>query len=382
MNFKYKNQQYFIVNKFWRVALVFLFIYLLFFPIKSKAEIDSLHRGINVYLHSNPSEKDIVKLKSWGVNTIRLFVHANKERRDYDNIYLDETDRFNEKAFLEIDNLLDLSAKYDIDVILATATFPGSNKEIWNKYSYWNKLEQLYTFIANRYKNHPAVIGYHPIDEASVVRNHGSPLDRLLMRQGNWKFPDSWRSTPKDYFSLVNRVGLIINKIDPNKIVVVSGVGIWGFADNYAWMEKVNVENAVYSFNPYIPHRFANSGKRGKPIVSYNSKEERTELLKKMRPVQEFVKKNNAKIMVVGFGLSFYTEKMGAKEWMHDMLTFFEENNWSWTYFSYGIPFRSPEIVKKKSQGNWIKSETTERLLVLKQFWKLNDHSTSVHRNL
>lgn len=337
-----------------------------------KATTLSNHRGINVYMHSNPTEDDFSKLNQWGVNTIRLFIHANQERRDYDHIYKKESDHLNEKAFIKLDHLLNISAKHNIKVIIATATFPGSTKGIWSNLDYWRKLESLYAYMAKRYLKHPAVIGYHPIDEPSLLRNHGSFQDRLLMRLGHWKFPDEWRGTPKDYFKLVEKVGMTINRIDPNKIVVVSGIGIWGFADNYAWMEPVNIHNAVYSFNPYIPHKFANSGKKGKPKTVYNSEKERTKLFKKMLPVKNFSKKHNAKIIVVGFGLSLHTEGMGARDWMNDMLGFFEENKWSWTYFSYGIPFRSPEVFRKTKDGKWLRSENTERLSVLKKYWQLN----------
>ncbi|NTU74014.1 glycoside hydrolase family 5 protein [Candidatus Roizmanbacteria bacterium] len=193
-----------------------------------------------------------------------------------------------------------------------------------------------------------------------------------MMRSRAWTFPDRWRDTPKNYFKLVETVGRAINQIDPEKYVVISGVGMWGFADNYNWMHPVNVRNSVYSFNPYIPSAFANSGKKGRPIVNYISEKERGRLMEKMLPVQNFAKKHNANIIVVGFGLPYHTEGKGARDWMEDMLNFFEKNKWSWMYFSYGIPFRSPEVVGPAGKGEWIRSEDTERLTILKQYWRLN----------
>lgn len=339
----------------------------------SEAMPFSNYRGINVYFHANPSEADFYKIDAWGVNLVRIFLHANPKRRDYDHIYQDDGYSFNNKTFLKIDHIIKIAADHNIKVIIATATYPGSTGKVWSDFRYWTKLVNLYEYISRRYKDNPTVIGYHPIDEPLLVRKHGSNLDRLLMRAGHWTFPDEWRGTTKDYFKLVEKVGQTINRIDPKKIVVVAGIGIWGFSDNYAWMESVNVQNTIYSFNPYIPAAFANSGKKGKPVVSYDSEKERSKLLEKMRPVQEFAKKNNVKIIVVGFGLPFHTEGMGARDWMNDMLSFFEENHWSWTYFSYGIPFRSPEIIERAGKGGkWLKSEETERLSILKRYWRLN----------
>ncbi len=329
-------------------------------------------RGINVYFHANPNEADIKTLNEWGVNTVRLFIHANPDRRDYDHVYKSDNKTLNQTTLTKLDKLINLFSKKKIKVIIATATFIGSNKRIWNDYVYWSKLDKLYSHLAHRYKNNQNVIGFHPIDEPSLLRNHRTPSDYILMRNGTWSFPKEWKNTTKDYFNLVEKIGQTINKISPQKLVVVSGVGIWGFADNYAWMKPVKVKNVLYSFNPYIPHWFANSGKKGKPITRYDHKKDFHGLIKKMEPVKNFANKYKVPIIVIGFGISFHTEKMGAKDWMNDMLGYFEDNNWSWTYFSYGIPFRSPEIVMKSPDGKWNRSENTERLTILKKYWSLN----------
>lgn len=343
---------------------------------KELGEIDK-YRGINMYFHAEPVEDDYKLLKTWGVGVIRLFIHASKDRKDYDGIYDEGGDAFDEAALERIDRAVVMAAKYNIKVILATATFPGYNSEIWSDYAYWERLIKLWSGIASRYKSNDTVIGYHPIDEAHLVKLHGSMADYALMRSGKWRFPDAWRGTPKDYFRLIKKLGVVFGNIDPAKFIVVSGVGIWGFADNYSWMEPITGINAVYSFNPYIPADFANSGKKDKKnskvrkLASYSSVRDKERLYSVMQPVVDFARDNKAKIFVSGFGIPYTTEGMGAKEWMSDMLEFFNKNKWGWAYFSYGIPFRSPEVVGPGvKKGEWIKSEHTERLMLLKEYWQ------------
>lgn len=346
--------------------------------VNSESQVDiSMCRGINLYLHVDPTEEDIKKLSRWGVNVIRLFLHTSETRRRYIKLYDEGGVNFNAKKIEQIDRVVRLAGRFDINVILATATFPGFDKEIWSDYSCWDKHIKLWTDIASRYKNTTNVIGFHPIDEPHLVKVHGTDYDKFLMRAGKWQFPDSWRGTPKDYFELVRRLGRAINEITPNKFIVISGVGIWGFADNYRWMEPINGINAVYSFNPYIPPPFANSGKinkrtgKTKKITTYSSDKDLEKLYSAMQPVVHFAKANNASIFVSGFGIPYTTEKKGAYEWMKDMLSFFDKHGWGWAYFSYGIPFRSPEVLGPgEKRGQWHRSENTERLKVLKEHWK------------
>ncbi len=339
------------------------------------------YRGINVYFHARQGEDDYRLLASWGVKVVRLFISADSNSVDYDGIY-DEGGELATNKLDDVDQAIKLAKKYSIKVILATSTFPGDDDKIWSDYSYWEGLIKLWSEIAKRYKDNDTVIGYHPIDEPSLVRINGSILDQALMRAGKWSFPNSWRGTPKDYFALIKRLGLAIGDIDHGKFIVVSGVGLWGHAVNYNWMEPIPGINAVYSFNPYIPGAFADSGKKDKKtglareLATYSSARDKERLYLALQPVADFAKKNKAEIFVSGFGIPYTTEKMGAKDWMDDMLGYFNNHGWGWAYFSYGIPFRSPEVLGPgNAKGEWRKDENTERLTVLQKHWRTSTGS-------
>ena len=209
------------------------------------------------------------------------------------------------------------------------------------------------------------------MNEPTVAMKGLSGIERRLMRSGSWTFPEKWKNTPRDYFMLMERVGQAINKIDPGKVVIVAGVGSMGHPMNFRWMRPVEVQNVVYTFHMYVPHAFADAGKRGKAVVRYGSTGDREEVLDAMAPVREFAKKYNARIFIGELGLSYFSEGVGASAWLKDVLGYLEDNGWSWTYWTYSIDFRNPEMSAKKD-GSLERREDTERLRVLKSYWAKN----------
>jgi len=363
----------FILLKQTHLFISFLLLIMVYFLASENCNANTLisYRGINISFHSSPSNKDFLKISKWGANTVRLVVHADPENKSYDHIYQSDIKTINEDSFKKLDSVIQLASENNLKIILSTATYPGVKSAIWRDYNYWKKLESLWGYISKHYANNTHVVGFSPIDEPHVALINLNAIQKLQMRKGNWSFPDKWQNTPKDYFALIKRIGRVINKNAPNKFVIVSGVGLWGNPLNYRWMKPVEFNNAIYSFNFYLPGAFANGGKKWRPIGSYSSTSDKSKIIKALTPVRAFAKKNNAKVFINGFGLPYHTEGKGAYAWMTDVLDFFEDNQWSWAYFSYSVPFRSPEV--KDIKGKSIEySQNTERLEVLMRYWKRN----------
>lgn len=329
-------------------------------------------RGIALSLHSQPTAADVDKIAGWGANLVRLVIHADPGVANYDSFYAADGRTFNEAAFARLDRVVDLLADRNIRVILCLHDFPGSsNGMVWRDFAYWRELERLWTALAARYRDRSAVIACEIMNEPRVVADQGSALDRNLMRLGTWSFPADWSNTPRDYLGLFERLGGIINRTAPDKLVIVPAVGIGGAPVNFSWMRPVRVDNVVYTFHLYVPHAFADSGKGGKEGVPYESARGRSAILKALEPVERFARQWDARIYVGELGLSFATEGRGARAWMNDVLGHLEQQGWSWTYWTYSIDFRNPETVRA-ADGTLAKKPDTERLAVLREYWSRN----------
>lgn len=338
---------------------------------RSEAEI---FRGISLTLNEKFTNDDLEKISSWGSNLIRLTIHANPKHRKYGGFYNLDNKTINPAAFKKIDQFLINAKLNNLKVLIDIHSHLGGAK-IWEDYQYWNTLNKLCAFMANRYKQNDTLIGFAPINEAILVKRHGSKADIIQMRSGIWNFPSKWRNTPQDYFGLVEKVGQTINQIAPSKFILVAGIGLYANPLNYQWMETVSVKNAVYAFNMYKPQKFGDSGKQGRPIVSYDRKNNYPKMTKIMDHVRKFSDTNNVPVFVSAFGLPYHTEGMGAKQWMEDVISYFENNRWSWAYWSYTIPFRNPEVVNIKNSIKKLDSNS-ERLTVLKKYWSRNTKFT------
>jgi len=330
------------------------------------------YRGISIGMYQSPSPEDFTKLEHWGVNFVRLVVQADPKHNNYDSIYLADGVTLNVDAFKKLDHIVSLASQHHISVDICLFTFPGViNRGIWRDYRYWDQLENLWVFIANRYIKSHAVVAYELMNEPRLVLDEGGVMDKAMLRLGTWNFPSYWNHTPRDYFSLVERIGQAINRIDSSKTVIVPVVGSWGSPINFKWMRPVNIRNVVYTFHMYIPNAFGDSGKQGRPIVGYDSNKSRSKVIDAMEQARRFSEKYNARIFVGELGLPFHTEGMGAADWLQDVLGYVEQNGWTWAYWTYSIPFRNPEMVED-GNGELHKRENTERLAVLKKYWLKN----------
>lgn len=330
------------------------------------------YRGIALSLHSQPTAADVDKIAGWGVNLVRLVIHADPAVKNYDSFYAADGRTFNEAAFARLDRVIDLLGGRNIRVNLCLHDFPGSvSGKAWLDFAYWRELERLWTALATRYGAHDAVLAFEIMNEPRVAAEHAGAVEGKLMRLGRWSFPAAWSNTPRDYPGLFERLGAIINRIAPDKVVIVPAVGIGGAPVNFSWMRPVRVNNVVYTFHLYLPHAFADAGKGGKEGVPYQSERGRAAILKALEPVERFAREWGARIYVGELGLSYATEGRGARDWMRDVLGHLEQQGWSWTYWTYSIDFRNPETIRDAG-GALVKRQDTERLTVLRDFWSRN----------
>lgn len=335
------------------------------------------YRGINVTLGRALEPCDLSLISEWGVNLVRLGINSDPTSYDYDKVYMPDGSVSNK--FLEkLDETIATAGNYNIKVIVDMHSSPGlEDGGLWLDYKYWENLYFLWDLISKRYVNNKNVIGYDLLNEPSLMASAGSERSKHVKAifNENWQFPEHWRNTPRDYFLLMQKLTRMINKNDPNKLVIIEGVGLGGRATNFKWMEPVVGDNIVYSFHTYVPRNFGDLGKGSnvKSGVYYRSSEHKYLLEKDVEPVIAFAKKHGVQVFVGEFGLTPYAEGNGATDWITDWMDIFEKNKWSWTYWSYSYKTRRPDLLMKNV--SYYIAPVTERLNALKIGWRFNNRN-------
>ena len=327
-------------------------------------------KGINVNLNSQLNDNDISKISSWGANSLRVAVHADNSKKR-NKVFLDENGNFNDLFFKRLDRLIELSENHGISIVIALMTEPGHQQELmWSNDSFKEKFFELWESIASRYKNKPSVVAYDLLNEPRIFNNKEKATIRKIHRADYEYLPNEIRSKYSDYYKTIGAVSRVINRISPMKKIIVQGVGIGGHPMNFKWMKKINACNIVYSFHLYVPHDFTHAHK-GRFFEKYKRDEDLKKIILAIQPVIDFQISEAVDVYVGEFGVVWQNEGNGASEWIEDVTTIFQVNNWSWSYWSYSIPPRNPELTFKN--GEYVFSKNPERLNALKNAWGAND---------
>ena len=180
------------------------------------------------YREAYITQKDIQFIKRAGFNSVRVPI-------DYEFFT-----RNNSSGFILLDHLVDWCRKAGIYVIIDMHDAPGgqTGANIDNGWNYpWlysspeakNELISVWTRIANRYKNNPAVLGYDLLNEP--IANY----PRLE------KFN-------KDLYPLYKRVAAAIRRVDQHHVIIMGGAQ-WD--TNFHVFHPPFVANSMYTLHKY-----------------------------------------------------------------------------------------------------------------------------------
>lgn len=136
-------------------------------------------RWFEAFRDNYVSEKDIIAMKEWGADHIRVPFH-------YDIFYDINTDQFKESGFDRMNELFVWCKRHRIDVILDMHAAPGaqSDKEIadsdgtarlWTEYdTYMPITTKIWTEIARRYADETIIIGFDLLNEPVTPDGYGA----------------------------------------------------------------------------------------------------------------------------------------------------------------------------------------------------------------
>ncbi len=298
------------------------------------------------HINSFITEKDLIMIKDWGFNCIRLPV-------DY-NFFETSPYNYNKNRLKKIDEIFFLAKKNNLQVILDLHKTSGHSfalkerdkNDIWDKNSENRKrFLSIWEMFSKRYRNYENII-YEILNEPIA--------------------PDyeTWNQ-------LCDETIDIIRKNDKNHYIIIES-NMWGRPICFEGLKKFTDEKIIYSFHFYEPivvtHQMAywtsfvvyNIYRKyvkypGRPADIADAKEKLqkkdekfaafldgqdkdwniNELEKLLIPVLEFKQKYNVPIFCGEFGCIVVADPETRKNWTCDFISILKKHNISWTYWSY-----------------------------------------------
>ena len=327
---------------------------------------DTPMRGIGV---GNPglskiTEADMIKLKGWGVNVLR--VHLLSVNPSSYSTLLNELER-----------VVNLAEKYNIRVVVALMSMQGVygntvDSPFWTDFSLQEQVIDFWRSAATRFKGRNVIVGFDLINEpAPTADDRGDSCPTNC---------PATPGTPKDIGYFYSRTIQAIRAIDPDRTAIVESRcygqlcykkvnGTYQYAVS---MPVLNESNVVYSFHYYLSNYYTHQGISTNvtynypgtvPYVGYfDAARTRTEIKK----IGDWAQANNAKIFIGEYSVAAWAPN--AANWLTDVTNSFEEFGFSTSYHHYneyqGWNLEYDSITKTYG--------STDRLDVMKTYWSLN----------
>ena len=190
------------------------------------------------WLDNHFTRKDVVAMKEWGFNSIRVAMHYKWFTLPIEDEPVAGQDTWFESGFIRIDSLLDWCEDNEMYLILDLHGAPGgqghdanisdydpSKPSLWESAENRRKTVALWRKLAQRYANEPWIGGYDLINEP------------------NWELPNG-TLLKQTYVNIMNA----IREVDQNHMIIIEGN--W-FANDYTGLTPPWDDNMVYSFHKY-----------------------------------------------------------------------------------------------------------------------------------
>lgn len=317
------------LKKLFLNGVLFSSLVLVAFSADSKKYYWEKTRGVNVGVHI--TEQDIIDLTEWGNDHIRLAFPLEPFME------LEEPFNFVESTFKNLDRVLDICEKYNIEVVIDPHKFPGtghqwtmlSNDPFWYDYKWHNKVIAVWEHIAKQCADRGAVIaGYALLNEPAI------PHDRK-------------ENTPSDLNLLYKKLISAIRKYDKKHTIILSAprLGTKGgkdrdYVDGLEYLKLQNDDNLCYEIHMYKPMGFShqNVWEEG-PLVTYPGQIDGEmwnieKIREHLKPAMEFKEKHRVPVYVGEFSCPRWTGGPG-NQYLKDLIAVYEEYGFSWAYHAY-----------------------------------------------
>ncbi|WP_027183210.1 glycoside hydrolase family 5 protein [Desulfovibrio inopinatus] len=288
-----------------------------------------------------------------GIEFVRLCpVKLKPHGRDF---LLGDADNFTDipkEDFSRLKNVLDTAARYNVRIVLTMFSLPGArwrqqNKEkfdyrLWTQEKYQQQAVAFWKKLAAKLKDHPAIVGYNPLNEPYPARKDGFSNEN---HEGFGSWLKQHLGTASDLNRFNRRIVEAIRSEDPHTPIILDG---WfhAAAQGIKYLVPVADNAVLYAFHFYYPWNYTtfrvNKGRFSYPEkmpTDSNGKIkawDNSSIKQQIQPVIEWADRfaiPPSQIIVEEFGCDRRVH--GAKSYLHDIIAAFNENKWHWAFYSF-----------------------------------------------
>ncbi|MGI8784345.1 MAG: glycoside hydrolase family 5 protein [Acidobacteriota bacterium] len=319
---------------------------------------DEQRKGAN-WFNDVPTRDWLEAAKEAGIDVVRLAPSTWKsEQKDFLIGNADHFDGLVEQDFIQLKEVLDQADAIGLKIVVTTLSLPGARYRqanggkpdfrLWRDPRYLPQAALFWKQLAQRLKNHPAIVGYN-------ILNEPVPERALGLRDPRTQDMMAWRAkvknTPADLNRFNAKVVEAIREVDQETPVVID-CGWWAAAFAIEYLEPLRDDLVVYSIHMYEPYSYTNRKTNngrfhypGKVLVETDAGDETrqvevnlsiTELEKMLSPVVQWQKKHRIasnRIFVGEFGCNRTVS--GAADYLSDLIKVFNQRNWHWAFFTF-----------------------------------------------
>ncbi len=280
------------------------------------------------------TRQDVQDLKDLGANLINA---------SYSGLFTEQPPyEVDTTAQEHLDNLVGWAEEIGIYVVIHPRTGPGRNEAaitggdalttVWTDQAAHDAWIDMWGYMAGRYHDSPAVVGYNLMVEPHV--NAWLDPEGTLTPEA---FQEQHEGTLADWNALAGEITTAIREVDPDTPIIVNSLH-WGSASWFPALEPTGDSRTVYSLHTYDPDVYTNQ--ETDPTISYPSVVEdegetinfdRSWLENNLQPAVEFSQQHGVPIYVGEFGAFRWVP--GAVTFVGDEIDLFEQYGWNYAYY-------------------------------------------------
>ena len=270
-------------------------------------------------------------------------------------------------AQANLDNLLAMAAQADLYVVLTFRTGPGRsefwtfwgedtahdpdgwfapsyyNNRVWGEQAAQDAWVEMWRYTAQRYKDHPNVIGYDLMCEPNSNEVGSYPLGPPLDEWDPEVFYATYGGTLYDWNQLYPRIVAAIRQVDPDTPILIGGNG-YSAIEWLPYLGPVSDTRTLYTVHQYAPYSYTHQ-EPNTAVYTYPGALDldwdgtpdtfdRAWLDGFLAPIDTFMNDHGVPVAVNEFGVHRWAP--GADTFMDDQMDLFEQRGlnyalWEWS---------------------------------------------------